>query len=110
VWIAAGVYQFTPLKRACLKHCRSPLSFVLNDWRDGVWGALRMGARHGTFCLGCCAILMALLFAGGVMNLLWVGALAAFVLMEKLFPAGQLVARLGGGAMAAFGIYALAMG
>ena len=66
----AGVFQFTPLKQACLRACRSPLGFLLTDWRDGLWGAARMGLRHGLYCLGCCWALMALLFVGGAMNLL----------------------------------------
>jgi predicted metal-binding membrane protein len=108
LYIAAGLYQWTPLKQACLANCRSPLDFVLNRWHDGWTGALRMGAEHGTFCLGCCAVLMALLFVGGVMNLLWVAAIAAFVFVEKLFPAGPWIARAGGALMIAFGGYLLA--
>jgi predicted metal-binding membrane protein len=96
LFVAAGVYQLTPLKHACLRRCRSPLAFVLEHWRDGTAGALRMGAEHGGFCLGCCAPLMALLFVGGVMNLLWVAAIAAFVLLEKLAPRGEAVARAAG--------------
>lgn len=107
-YLAAGIYQWTPLKRACLANCRSPLDFVLNRWHDGWGGALRMGAEHGLYCLGCCAVLMALLFVGGVMNLLWVAALAAFVFIEKLFPAGQWIARGSGVLMIAFGAYLLA--
>lgn len=104
LFIFAGVYQFTPLKYACLSHCRSPFAFVLNNWRDGWSGALRMGAGHGLDCLGCCWVLMALLFAVGVMNLLWVAAIAAFVFAEKLLPGGVWIGRIGGGAMAAIGL------
>jgi predicted metal-binding membrane protein len=86
ILIAAGVYQFTPLKRACLAHCRSPLHFLSTRWRNGARGALRMGVEHGAFCVGCCWFLMLLLFAGGIMNLYWVGGLALFVLLEKLTP------------------------
>ena len=76
--IAAGLYQLTPLKRACLTHCRSPASFLAAHWRKGVAGAWRMGLAHGLYCLGCCAVLMGLLFVGGVMNLIWIaGAHAA---------------------------------
>jgi len=107
-YLAAGVYQWTPLKRACLAKCRSPLDFVINRWHDGWVGALRMGIEHGAYCLGCCAALMALLFVGGVMNLLWVAAVAAFVLVEKLFPAGEWIARASGVLMIAFGGYLLA--
>ena len=108
--IAAGIYQFTPLKQACLRHCRSPVAFVLNHWHDGLAGALRMGMEHGTFCLGCCWVLMALLFVVGVMNLLLVAAIAAFVLVEKLLPGGAWIGRLGGGAMIAVGAWLAAGG
>ena len=94
--LAAGVYQWTPLRRMCLAHCRSPLGFLMSCWREGTWGAFRMGARHGSYCVGCCWILMALLFVAGVMNLLWVGALAALVLLEKTVPWGELVSRTAG--------------
>jgi len=103
--IAAGIYQFTPLKQACLRHCRSPFAFVLNRWHDGRTGALRMGMEHGTFCLGCCWVLMALLFVVGVMNLLLVAAIAAFVLVEKLLPGGVWIGRLGGGTMIVLGAW-----
>jgi predicted metal-binding membrane protein len=109
LFILAAIYQFTPLKHACLRQCRSPFAFVLNHWRDGWDGALRMGAGHGLYCLGCCWVLMALLFAGGVMNLLWVAAIAAFVFAEKLLPGGVWVGRVGGVAMAAFGVSLLVM-
>jgi predicted metal-binding membrane protein len=107
LFILAGVYQFTPLKHACLSHCRSPFAFLLNHWRDGRAGALRMGADHGLYCLGCCWLLMVLLFAAGVMNLLWVAALAALVFAEKLLPAGVRIERIGGGAMMLFGVWLL---
>jgi predicted metal-binding membrane protein len=105
VLIIAGLYQFTSLKHACLKHCRSPLSFVMNHWRDGAPGALRMGAEHGMYCLGCCWFLMALLFVGGIMNLLWVAILAIYVLAEKLIPSGEWLARLAGLTMLGAGLY-----
>jgi predicted metal-binding membrane protein len=107
LFIVAGVYQFTPLKHLCLRHCRSPFAFILNHWREGWSGALRMGASHGLYCLGCCWVLMALLFAVGVMNLVWVAAIAAFVFAEKLLPGGIWVGRIAGGAMAAFGVWLL---
>lgn len=94
--IAAGIYQWTPLKHACLTHCRSPLAFLLTKWRDGGRGALAMGIRHGLFCTGCCWLLMAILFVVGVMNLLWVALLAAFVLMEKILPHGDWFGRAAG--------------
>jgi predicted metal-binding membrane protein len=108
VFIVAGIYQFTPLKHACLNHCRSPFAFVLNHWRDGWGGALWMGMGHGLYCLGCCWVLMALLFAVGVMKLIWVAGLAVFVFAEKLLPYGVWIGRIGGGAMAAFGVWLLA--
>ncbi|HYL37287.1 MAG TPA: DUF2182 domain-containing protein [Bryobacteraceae bacterium] len=104
VLLAAGAYQLTPWKGKCLTHCRTPLGFLMANWRDGISGAFLMGARHGAFCLGCCWALMCVLFAMGVMNLVWVAALAGFVLLEKIGPAGVLVARLAGVAMAAFGV------
>jgi predicted metal-binding membrane protein len=107
VVIAAGIYQLTPFKYVCLANCRSPFDFVLNHWRDGPIGALRMGLEHGFYCLGCCWLLMALLFAAGMMSLLWMAAITAFVLAEKLFPAGRWIARLSGVLMVAFGFYLL---
>jgi predicted metal-binding membrane protein len=86
--LLAGVYQFTPLKHACLTRCRTPLGFLLAEWRDGTAGGLAMGLRHGVYCVGCCGLLMALLFAVGVMNLLWVILIAAYVLLEKVSPGG----------------------
>ncbi len=87
--LAAGLYQLTPVKRACLRHCRSPLAFLSTQWRRGTGGALRMGLVHGAFCVGCCWFLMGLLFFGGVMNLYWIAGLALFVLFEKIVPAGH---------------------
>lgn len=107
LFVAAGLYQLTPLKYACLKRCRSSFDFVINRWRDGTIGALRMGVAHGFYCLGCCWVLMALLFAEGVMNLLWAAAIGALVFFEKLFPAGQWIARISGILMLAFGAYLL---
>jgi predicted metal-binding membrane protein len=91
--IAAGLYQLTPLKAACLKHCRSPASFLAAHWRKGVGGAWRMGLVHGLYCLGCCAVLMALLFVGGVMNLIWIAGLTLLVAVEKLAPFGAAAAK-----------------
>lgn len=105
--VAAGVYQLTPLKRVCLAHCRSPLGFLLSAWRDGAGGALRMGLRHGAYCLGCCWVLMGLLFVVGVMNLLWVAAIAAFVFAEKIAPGGVLIGRIGSVALIAAGVVML---
>ena len=97
--MVAGLYQLTPLKNACLAHCRSPLGFFMTEWRDGTSGAFTMGIKHGARCLGCCWMLMALLFVFGVMNLIWVAALSVLVLLEKLAPFGQAIARLSGVAM-----------
>jgi predicted metal-binding membrane protein len=101
--IAAGAYQLTPLKYACLKHCRSPLFFISHHWRPGEWGALRMGLEHGAFCTGCCWFLMALLFYGGIMNLFWIIGLALFVLAEKVAPAGHWVGWIMGVGLIAWG-------
>jgi predicted metal-binding membrane protein len=106
--VAAGVYQLTPLKAACLAHCRSPLSFLMTEWREGAGGALRMGLRHGLYCLGCCALLMGLLFVAGVMNLLWVALIAVFVLVEKVVPGGPRVGRLLGAVLIVTGLVVLA--
>lgn len=108
VLIAAGAYQLSPLKAACLKHCRSPVQFLTSHWRTGTVGALRMGGDHGLYCLGCCWFLMALLFAGGIMNLVWIAGLAIYVLIEKLAPGGFWVARIGGSVLLAMGAYVLA--
>ena len=103
--IAAGIYQFTPLKRACLTACQSPLAFVMRRWRSGSWGAFRMGAEHGAYCVGCCWALMLLLFAGGVMNLAVIAGLTAFVAFEKLAPGGPLGARISGAALIVLGAW-----
>jgi predicted metal-binding membrane protein len=94
--LGAGLFQFSPLKYACLANCRSPMGFFATEWRDGAWGAFRMGLKHGGYCLGCCWALMGLLFAFGVMNLLWVASISGFVLLEKIAAGNQLVSRLGG--------------
>jgi predicted metal-binding membrane protein len=107
ILIAAGVYQWTALKRACLSHCRSPLHFLGTHWREGAGGALRMGFLHGAYCVGCCWLLMALLFVAGIMNLLWVAAIAGFVLVEKVFPGGEWVGRIAGLALMAGGAWVL---
>lgn len=101
--IAAGVYQLTPLKHACLRHCRSPIFFISHHWRPGSIGALRMGIEHGAFCTACCWFLMALLFYGGVMNLYWIVGLALFVLLEKTIPAGHWLGRITGALLIGWG-------
>jgi len=105
--LIAGLFQWSQLKYACLTHCRSPLSFLMSDWRDGTRGALLMGLVHGKYCLGCCWILMALLFVLGVMNLIWIAALAAFVLVEKVIPAGEKVSKVTGVLLVVWGVYAI---
>ena len=96
VLAAAGAYQLSPLKRACLRHCRGPVKFLITYWRPGGLGAFVLGLRHGVWCVGCCWMLMLLLFVGGLMNLAWIAALTLLVLIEKLAPAGQIVSRVSG--------------
>ena len=105
--VAAGAFQWSRLKYLCLTHCRSPLSFLMSDWREGAAGAFKMGLQHGRYCLGCCWILMALLFVLGVMNLVWIAALAAFVLAEKVAPAGEKLSRATGVLLFAWGVWAV---
>jgi predicted metal-binding membrane protein len=102
--LAAGVYQFTPLKAACLDSCRSPIEFLSRHWRSGMRGALQVGVVHGAYCVGCCWALMLLLFAGGVMNLIWVAGLTAVVVIEKLASWGFIFARVFGAVSMAIGI------
>jgi predicted metal-binding membrane protein len=108
--IAAGVYQWTPLKRGCLTQCRAPLSFVQRHggFRTGKLQAMRLGILHGAACVGCCWALMALLFAGGVMNIFWIAGLMIFVLAEKILPGGWVLSRIAGVAAAAAGLWYLA--
>ncbi|HLX12814.1 MAG TPA: DUF2182 domain-containing protein [Bacteroidota bacterium] len=96
ILLIAGVFQFTPFKNTCLTHCRSPLEFIMKHWKTGPAGALGMGVRHGTYCLGCCWMLMAVLFVTGIMNLLWVGVISLFVLLEKIAPKPLLISRIAG--------------
>ena len=103
--LAAGLFQLTPLKHACLKHCRSPLGFLMTDWRDGAWGAFVMGLRHGSYCLGCCWLLMALLFVAGVMNMLWLTVITLFVLAEKVAPVGMRLSRVTGLLLSGIGLW-----
>jgi predicted metal-binding membrane protein len=103
----AGVFQFSRLKHVCLRACRSPLGFLMSDWRGGLWGAWHMGIRHGLYCMGCCWALMALLFAGGVMNLLWIAALTGLVAVEKLAPKGERTAHILGVLLIGAGIVRL---
>lgn len=108
--VVAGLYQFSPWKNRCLHHCRSPVSFLSTHWRKSRAGALRMGLDHGLYCVGCCWSLMLLLFVGGVMNLVWIAALAAIVLLEKLHRSGRLVARGAGAMLTAAGVFLLVAG
>ena len=103
--IAAGLYQLSPFKHACLEHCRSPVVFLSGHWRPGRVGALRMGLEHGAYCLGCCWSLMALLFVGGIMNLWWIAGLAILVLLEKLLPFGDRLALAMGPTLIVAGVW-----
>ncbi|HTT13226.1 MAG TPA: DUF2182 domain-containing protein [Burkholderiaceae bacterium] len=96
ILLAAGIYQWLPIKDACLRKCQAPVQFFVARWRAGAAGAFRMGVESGLYCLGCCGVLMLLLFVAGVMNLLWVAVIAGFVLLEKLLPAGRIVSRAAG--------------
>jgi predicted metal-binding membrane protein len=107
VLVAAGVYQWTPLKEACLRRCRSPLDFLLFHWRDGARGAVASGIGHGLYCLGCCWMLMALLFVGGVMNLVWIAGIALLVLIEKTMPWGRRVSQVTGVVLVTWGAITL---
>lgn len=107
ILIAAGAYQLTPLKLACLARCRSPFGYFMAHWRDGRSGAFTMGARHGLFCIGCCWVLMLLMFAGGAMSVPTMALLSLFILAERLLPAGPWVARLPGLALIASGVLVL---
>ena len=108
VLIAAGLYQLSPLKNACLVRCRSPAQFLVRHYRPGTAGAFRLGLLHGAFCVGCCWLLMALLFVGGVMNLLWIAGLTLLVAAEKLLPRGEWIARMAGVAMLGWAILLIA--
>lgn len=107
ILLVAGAYQWLPLKNTCLVHCRSPLAFIASEWRDGAGGAFTMGLRHGLYCVGCCWALMLLLFAAGVMNLIWVAAIALFVLLEKVAPRGVLLGRAAGVLLMLWGAWIL---
>lgn len=102
--IAAGLYQLSPVKNACLRQCRAPAEFLSRYWRPGVGGAVRLGVLHGAYCVGCCWMLMALLFVGGVMNFAWIAALTLIVAIEKLVPRGDIIGRAAGIALIAWGI------
>jgi predicted metal-binding membrane protein len=107
VLIAAGLYQWTPLKQACLRYCSSPLAFIMAHWRPGTAGAFSMGLRHGTYCLGCCWLIMLLLFVGGIMNFAWIAGIALFVLVEKVAPAGRRIGQGAGVLLVVWGVVTL---
>lgn len=109
LFLLAGVYQWTPVKHACLRKCRSPLGVLMTGWRPGLGGALRLGAGQGAHCVACCWALMALMLLAGAMNPLWLAALAVFCLIERLLPAGHLVARIAGVGLVGWGVYAIAL-
>ncbi len=100
---AAGAYQLSPIKNFCLRHCQAPATFLSRHWRPGIYGAIRMGTIHGAYCVGCCWALMTLLFVGGVMNPIWILALATIVLLEKLGPYGTVMGKAGGGMLLLWG-------
>jgi predicted metal-binding membrane protein len=102
--ILAGLYQLSPLKNNCLTNCRAPAAVLTQYHRPGLWGAWRMGLVHGAYCVGCCWLLMALLFVGGVMNLAWIAALTLLVAAEKMLPGGRWIARVSGGALILWGV------
>jgi predicted metal-binding membrane protein len=106
--VGAGIYQLSPIKDACLRRCRSPAQFLSRYYRPGAWGALRLGLLHGVYCVGCCWLLMALLFVGGVMNLAWVAALTGLVAAEKLLPGGRWIAQIAGAGFIGWGAYLFA--
>lgn len=108
ILLAAGLYQFTPIKHACLRYCDSPLLFLSRHWRPGTRGAFRMGLRHGSYCVGCCWFLMALLFVGGAMNLAWVIGIALYVAAEKLLPLGRRLSYAAGAVLILSGTIVLA--
>jgi predicted metal-binding membrane protein len=105
ILIAAGIYQWTPVKHACLARCRGPVDFLSRHWHDGVAGAFRTGFAHAVFCLGCCWALMLILFVGGVMNLVWIALLTAVVLAEKIMPAGGAISRAAGVGLVLWGVW-----
>ncbi len=105
--LAAGIWQWTPMRDACMMHCRSPLGFFLASWKDGRWGAFSMGFRHGLYCVGCCWILMALSFVFGVMNLLWMAGITLFIIAEKATSWGPRAGRVGGLILIGIGLWVL---
>jgi predicted metal-binding membrane protein len=107
ILIAAGIFQFSRLKKACLSNCRTPIDFIHRNWKEGKRGALKMGIENGINCLGCCWVLMALLFFSGIMNLLWIALIAVFVLIEKTMPQPKWISSVAGIALITYGIIVL---
>jgi len=105
VLVVAGLYQFSAVKHACLRQCRTPIGFLMTQWREGGWGALRMGWRHGLFCVGCCWALMGLLFVAGVMNAAWIIVITVYVLGEKIIPDSEWLSKFVGVILAGFGLW-----
>ncbi len=103
--IVAGAYQLTPLKRVCLRHCRTPFHYVIHGWRTGPLGPVRMGVEHGGYCVGCCWALMVVLFAVGVMSLAWMAVVAAIIFAEKVLPIGERLSRVFAVALIGLGIW-----
>ncbi len=108
ILVVAGVYQLTPLKRICLVKCRTPLAFIMTSWREGRGGALRMGVEHGRYCAGCCWLLFVILFPLGMLNIAAMAAITVLIYIEKVFSRGELVARVAGVGLIAYGILAIA--
>jgi predicted metal-binding membrane protein len=104
-----GIYQWSSLKHTCLRFCRNPFNFLMGNWRAGSSGALYMGLKHGLLCTGCCWALMALMFVGGIMNLIWMVVITAIILIEKVAPKGDVFARIAGAAMITSGVYFIAV-
>ena len=107
--VAAGIFQWTPFRDACMTQCRSPFGFIMTEWREGRWGALIMGLKHGIYCVGCCWMLMTLCFALGVMNMLWMAALTAFMLLEKITD-NKWISRTAGLILVVWGLWVVAGG
>ena len=104
ILVGAGLYQLTPLKNSCLEKCRSPMGYFLANWRDGRLGAIAMGLHHGWFCIGCCWVLMLIMFVGGAMNVMTMALLTVFIVAERVLPAGPWVARIPGLLLIGWGV------
>ena len=107
ILVAAGVFQFTPLKQTCLSFCKSPLEFIFKHWKEGKKGAIKMGIKNGVYCVGCCWVLMVLLFVSGVMNILWVALISLFVLIEKVSAKSKWVSFAAGSLLIIYGLLVL---